>query len=56
MSELKRVPIPEQEVIRILKDYLSSLPLSDRMRLGIRLVNCPCEVCEFFRTKIDPRI
>lgn len=53
---LKPVPIPESEVLKILKDYLASLPLSDRMSLGMELVRCPCSVCNFLRGKIDPRI
>jgi len=54
--DLKPVPIPEAEVLKILKDYLASLPLSDRMSLGMELVRCSCRVCSFLRGKIDPRL
>lgn len=50
-AALKQVPIPEPEVMRILKDYIKSLPMSQRLSLGTVLAVCPCKICGFLRDK-----
>lgn len=53
---LKPVPIPEHEVVRILKNYILGMPLTDRLRFSSELIRCPCVVCAMIRSKIDPRL
>lgn len=49
-------PLPEHEVIRILKEYLATLPAFEKMRIARDFMVCQCYVCEFLRHKVDVRL
>lgn len=39
----------KQELIRLLKEYVQSLPITDRLVIGPQILICPCPPCKAIR-------